>query len=153
MKAKWYNSTFIVVLRWIFFIPLSLLGGSLASVFLTIILEFTLDRYFDSDSFVLKYLFGFLQGSMSGALFFIIMVNILPKFKKNIVLVIFILFTIINLWILALVYTGEYYQRFNIDISNKEGNIIHIIGSLFFCFSTVYYVFKNGGLKFIDELL
>lgn len=153
MSNKWYNSTIVIVLRWILFIPLSLLGGTIASNILVLIQEWSLGRYLDVNSFVMKYVFTFINGSTFAVCFLYLLIIIIPRYKKNVFIFTYIFFTLFQIWLLYVMSNGEYYSKFNSDISAQESDVINLCGTLFVFFYTIYETFKNRGFKALDEII
>lgn len=153
MEKKWYNSTLIIVFRWIFFLPLATIGGTVASNILVFLQKWAVGRYLDVDSFVMKYVFTFINGSAFAGCFFYLTILIVPRFKKYIFITSYLLFTTLQIWLLYIMSNGDYYRRFNSDISAQESDVINLCGTLFVCFYALYEIIKNGGIKALDEII
>lgn len=153
MKTKWYDSIFILGLRWIFFIPLSIVGGAIISNILVWLQKWSIGRFLDVDSFVMKYIFTFINGSAFAGGFFYLVILIVPKFKKGVFIISYLIFTLLQMWLLYVMYNGDYYSKFNSDIMAQKGDVVNLCGSLFICFYLLYTVFKNGGIEELDEII
>lgn len=152
MNKKWYNSKFAIFTRWVFFFPLAILGGTIGSNILIILQKWSVGMFLDVDSFVMKYLFTFINGSAFAGCFLYLIILIVPRYKKHTFIISFILFTSFQLWLLYTMSTGEYYRKFNSDISAQQADVVNLCGTLFACFGILYEIIKAGGLKALDEI-
>jgi hypothetical protein len=153
MEKKWYNSTISIFIRWVFFFPLAILGGTIGSNILVFLQKWSIGRYLDVDSFIMKYVFSLINGSAFAGLFLYLTILIVPRYKKNIFITSYILFTSFQIWLLYIMSTGEYYRKFNSDTSAQETDIINLCGTLFMCFYVLYEIIKIGGYKALDEII
>jgi hypothetical protein len=154
MEKKWYNSTFAIILRWIFFIPLATLGGTVGSNILVLLQKWSIGLYLDVDSFVMKYVFTFINGSAFAGFFIYLSIRLIPKNKKVVFIITYIAFTLIQIWLLYFMASGDYYIKLKSDISAQEADVINLCGTIFGCFYLLYVVVKDGHwTKNLDEFI
>lgn len=153
MDKKWYNSTLALAFRWLFFFPLALLGGTIGSIIFVLLQKWSIGIYLDTDSFIMKYIFTFITGSTFAVIFLFLIILIVPKFKKTVLIISFVLLTLFSIWLLYVMSNGEYYRIMNSDINAQERDVINLCGTLFACFYALYEVIKKGGIKALDEII
>lgn len=153
MTTDWFNSTLVKILRWILFLPLSLVLAWLVSEMYIFIARWAISRAIDPETFIIKHIYITLKGMIFSLAFFWISSIMIPKFKKIVLISLFILYSIYTVWLLWLIYIDEYYIRFNMDIKYKGDNILQLIGTLIFCGIILFEIIKSRGLHFIDEFL
>lgn len=151
MNKKWFDSTFALAFRWVFFFPLALLGGTIGSIIFVLLQKWSIGLYLDADSFVMKYIFTFITGSTFAVIFLFLIILIVPKYKKSVLITSYVLLTLFSIWLLYVMSSGEYYRIMNSDINAQESDVINLSGTLFACFYALYEIIKKGGIKALDE--
>lgn len=155
MDKKWYNSKFVMFLRWVFFIPIAMLGGAICSGILILLQKWSVGRYLDTDSYVMKYVFTFFNGSAFTICFLYLTILIVPKYKKIVFISSYSFLTLISVGALYLMLmsNGEYDWLLNSNINAREGDLINLCGTLFACFYLLYSVIKKGGMRELEEII
>lgn len=153
MTADWFNSTIVKILRWILFLPLSLVLAWLLSEIYIVVSKWAISRAIDPETFIIKHIYITIKGIIFSFAFFWISNIMIPKFKKVVLISLYILYSIYTIWLLWLIYMGEYYIRFNMDSRNKIDDVLQLTGTLIFCIIILYLAIKSRGLAFVDEFI
>ncbi len=154
MGKKWYNTTLAIVFRWIFFIPLAIIGGTAGSNILLLLQKWSIGMYLDVDSFIMKYIFTFINGSAFAGFFFYLSIRLIPKNKKIVFVITYIIFTLSQIWLLYFMASGDYYIKLKSDIGAQEADVINLCGTIFGSFYLLYAIVKDGHwIKNLDEFI